>query len=391
MAKPYQKSYLTHEIAKIPDESYFPTLNPPLYRAATTPFTSCADLKRKHKMDDDCHPVCVYGRIGNPTTFAMEKAFATLENGYKSFSYSSGLAAVVSCLLAFAKSQDHILMMNAVYPPTRTTVETTFKELQIETTFFSAQTAKDIHKLLRPNTSLVFLESPSSYTFEMLDINAIVKVAHDNGSIVMIDNTWATPLFFKPLDHGIDISIHSLTKYVCGHSDVIGGIATTSNKELYLKLRATSRRLGHHQSPDTAYTVLRGLRTLSSRMQAHEKNALIIAQWLKNHKDIKEVFFPPLPTDPYHDLWQTYFTGSSSIFSICLQESLCRTTFIDTLKIFLIGYSWGGYESLVAPGTLSRNSKIYPTDKIVRVHIGLENTEDLIQDLDCALKAAKSS
>ena len=361
-------------------------VNPPVVRASTFLFEKLADFEEasRHPFDGP-----FYGRVGTPTTFAFEQAIAELEGGHRSIAASSGVAAISAVLLAFLDNGDHLLVVDTVYDPVRRFCNRMLARLGIETTFYDPAAGAGIGELIRPNTKLVYLESPGSGTFEVQDVRAIVAAAKAAGARTAIDNTWATPLFFRPLDHGIDVSIHAATKYIVGHSDAMLGVVT-ANAETYDAVRRATQDLGACAGLEECNLGLRGLRTLAVRLRQHEASALTLARWLERQPQVARVLHPALPSSPGHEFWKRDFSGSSGLFSIELasREPEAARSFIDALSMFRIGFSWGGYESLVLP-THPGKSRSLPLwsgrGPIVRLQIGLEDTGDLRADLAQAL------
>jgi cystathionine beta-lyase len=370
----------THGTSAIP-------VNPPVVRASTFLFETLADFEEasRHPFDG-----AFYGRVGTPTTFAFEQAMAKLEGGFRSIAASSGVAAISAALLAFLDKGDHVLVVDTVYDPVRRFCNRMMARLGIKTTFYDPSLGAGIADLIRPNTKLIYMESPGSGTFEVQDIQAIVAVAKAAGVRTAIDNTWATPLFFRPIEHGIDVSIHSGTKYIVGHSDAMLGVVTT-NADTYDAVRRATQDLGACVGSEECNLGLRGLRTLEVRLARHSASALELAQWLEGHAQVARVLHPALPSSPGHVFWKRDFCGASGLFSIELASHDPETarTFIDALKIFRIGFSWGGYESLVLP-MHPEKSRTLPLwndcGPIVRLQIGLEDAADLKADLAQALE-----
>lgn len=361
-------------------------VNPPVVRASTFLFEKLADFEEasRHPFDGP-----FYGRVGTPTTFAFEHAIAELEGGHRSIAASSGVAAISAVLLAFLDKGDHLLVVDTVYDPVRRFCNRMLARLGIETTFYDPAAGAGIGELIRPNTKLVYLESPGSGTFEVQDVRAIVAAAKAAGARTAIDNTWATPLFFRPLDHGIDVSIHAATKYIVGHSDAMLGVVT-ANAETYDAVRRATQDLGACAGSEECNLGLRGLRTLAVRLRQHEASALTLARWLERQPQVARVLHPALPSSPGHEFWKRDFSGSSGLFSIELasREPEAARSFIDALSMFRIGFSWGGYESLVLPTHpgKSRSLRLWNgRGPIVRLQIGLEDTGDLKADLAQAL------
>jgi len=365
---------------------YHGFVNPPVVHASTVLFPNAATLSTRSQK-------YVYGTRGTPTTDALAAAIDELEGSEGTIIVPSGLAAVTIPLLAFVAAGDHILIVDSVYSPTRNFANTMLKRLGVETEYYDPSVGAGIAKLMRPNTKVVFTESPASNTFEVQDIPAIAKAAHAGSAIVMMDNTWATPLYFKPLDFGVDVSIHAATKYPAGHSDVLAG-TVSANKACWPKLHEAYLTLGCCSGPDDVYQVLRGLRTMGVRLAHHEKSALEIASWLEGQPGVAQVLHPALPSFSGYELWKRDFSGSSGIFSIVLDGGGDKQAhaFLDALEIFGLGYSWGGYESLavyvsLADRTVTKGNYAGP---LIRLQIGLEDIEDIKADIARGLAAAAS-
>ncbi len=363
---------------------YHGFVNPPVVHASTVLFPDAATMESRNQK-------YTYGTRGTTTTTALEDAINLLEGSQDTILVPSGLAAVTIPLLAFLSAGDHILIVDSVYAPTRRFAETMLKKLGIEVDYYPPTVGADIASWMKPNTKVVFTESPGSNTFEMQDIPAISKAAHFGGAIVMMDNTWATPLFFKPLDHGVDISIHAATKYPSGHSDVLMG-TVSANKACANQLRESLITLGICVGPDDAYQILRGLRTMGIRLERHQQTTLALAQWLETDSRVARVLHPALPSFPGHELWKRDFCGSSGIFSIVLNGGGKKEAhaFLDALSIFGLGYSWGGYESLAIHVWLGDrvHSKAPSEGPVIRLQIGLEDAVDLRADIERGLTSA---
>jgi cystathionine beta-lyase len=362
-------------------------VNPPVYRASTCLFDTLADLDAAIA-DPDAG--LYYGRRGTPTQWSLETALTELEPGAAGTKlFPSGVAAISTALLALLKSGDHLLMVDSVYEPTRLFCDRTLKPLGIETTYYAPGIGAGIAALLRPNTRLVYLESPGSLTFEVQDVPAIVAAAKAAGAMTMIDNTWATPLLFPAMARGIDLSMQSLSKFVVGHSDVMMG-AVTAAPTAWKALCDTVHRTGQCASPDDSYLALRGLRTLAVRMERHGRSSVEVARWLAGHPKIDRVLHPAFASCPGHDLWARDYRGASSLFAFTLKsgDRASVAPFVDGLKRFGMGFSFGGYESLVLPVEPHRIRTATRWDapgQLIRLHIGLEDTADLIADLDAGL------
>ncbi|MDR0278270.1 MAG: cystathionine beta-lyase [Paucimonas sp.] len=361
------------------------TVNTPLYRASTFVWPSARTLPDYLQRADDPHlREHIYGRNGNPTTAAFEDAVAALEGGFRSLVMPSGLAAIAGAVLALVKAGDHVLVTDNCYGNARQLFERVLPEMGVTVEFFPPLLGSDIATLMRAETRLVYAEAPGSNTFEVQDIPALARVAHAHGALLVMDNTWATPLFFKPFVHGVDVSIQAATKYLVGHSDAMLGVITTS-EALYSQVRERVRLLGYIAGSDDAWLGLRGLRTLGVRLRQHQRSALAVARWLTTRPEVLKVLHPALPDCPGHALFQRDFLGASGLFGVVLRPvpEAALHAFLDGLQLFAQGASWGGFESLIRiahgrrrfPGSL-------PDGPLLRLHVGLEAVEDLIADLD---------
>ena len=356
-------------------------VNQPPHRASTILFPTVAALEAAENAEI---PGVTYGRYGTPSSQALEAALAALEEADHAIVTASGLAAIVSALTACLKSGDHLLMVDSVYGPTRRFCDNVLRSFGVDVTYYDPLMGANIASLFKSNTKVVYLESPGSLTFEVQDVPAIVKVAHERSALVIGDNTWGTPLYYKPFELGIDISIHSVTKYIAGHSDLVMG-SIACKKPLYKNLLMTYRALGASPSGDNCYLAQRGLRTMGVRMKQQMENALVVAKWLKTRPEVEEVLYPALPGAPGHDLWKRDFTGGASLFAFALKGNKAQmAAFVDDLELFGLGYSWGGFESLVMPNNLKGRTtcKWKYSGLGVRLHIGLESPDDLIKDLE---------
>ena len=354
-------------------------VNTPVYRGSTVLFkTLDAYESRTQKY--------VYGRRGSPTTDSLCEAIAALEGGTKTWVMPSGAAAIASVLLSFTKAGDHVLMADTAYQPTRKMCEGLLKRFGVETTYYDPCIGAGISSLMRPNTKLVFTESPGSLTFELQDIGAIAKAAHAGGALVAIDNTWSSGVFFKPFAHGIDLSIQAATKYIVGHADAMLGSVTANDPAIARQLIEETQALGICAGTEEMYLGLRGLRTIEVRMQRHFQSGLAIAHWLESRPEGARVMHPGLESHPQHQLWKRDFTGASGLFALELKpvERPALAAFLDGLKLFGMGASWGGFESLVIPfnATPIRTATTWaPKGPTLRLHIGLEAVEDIKADL----------
>ncbi len=367
--------------------SYFGFVNPPVVHASTVLFPDAATMAARAQK-------YTYGTRGTPTSDALAAAVDELEGSKGTIIVPSGLAAVFVPLLAFLAAGDHVLITDSVYSPTRNFANTMLARYGVQVEYYDPTIGAGIEALMRPNTKVVFTESPASHTFEMQDIPAISAVAHARGAIVMMDNTWATPLYFRPLDFGVDVSIHAATKYPAGHSDVLIGFVS-ANERAWPRLWEAFLGLGIPSGPDDAYQTLRGLRTMGLRLGHHQRSALEIARWLEGQKGVSRVLHPGLESHAGHALWKRDFKGASGIFSIVLAGGGTKQAhaFLDALKIFGLGFSWGGYESLAVNSNLSDRTiaKGLYEGPLIRLQIGLEDIEDLKADIAAGLAAAAAA
>ena len=363
--------------------AYHGFVNPPVYHASTVLYPTTSDLvedRSRYK----------YGRWGTPTSEALENAIREIE-GEACAGVSllpSGLSAISTALLAVLRSGDHLLISDSVYRPTRAFCDGPLARWGIETTYYDPLIGAEIAALMRPNTRAVFVEAPGSLTFEMQDIPAIAAVAHQHDAAVLMDNTWATPIYFRALDKGVDLSIQALTKYVGGHSDIMLG-SISANAKWASRVRETVLSMGLCAGPDDVYLALRGLRTLGVRLAKHQESAFAVARWLSKRREVMRVMHPGLEDDPGHAIWKRDFAGAPGPFGIVLHpvSKAALHAFVDALKLFGKGYSWGGFESLVIIfdcASYRTATRWAPGGPALRFHIGLENVEDLIADLDNA-------
>lgn len=365
-----------------------PVVNPPVWRASTHLFRDCADLDGGRANEDGQF---YYGRRGAPTQWALAEALTQLEPGaHGTLLYPSGVAAIAGALLTVLGAGDELLMTDNAYQPSRGMADGLLKRHGITTRYFDPLAVDGFSAHFTGNTRAVLLESPGSLTMELCDVPALAEIAHAHGAVVLFDNTWATPLGFPALERGCDIDIMSLTKHVGGHSDLMMG-SVAAGEPFYRRLRQTAQQLGHVVSPDDAALALRGLRTMGVRLERETASALAIAQWLADRPEVAEV------RCPMHDeLWRRDFIGGCGLFSFILKagDTAARARFIDALRLFGIGYSWGGFESLVIPfgPDLPRTSTTWPAAGSdgalgIRVSIGLEDPQDLIADLEAGFAA----
>ncbi len=359
-------------------------INTPVYHVSTVRYPTVAAMRDAIK---NRWNTLFYGRHGTPTTFDFEAAIADLEGGFKGVITPSGVSAIATALSAFAKNGDHVLVTDNAYDPTRHFCDQVLRANGVEVTYFDPTIGGDIGRLLQANTSAVMLESPGSLTFEMQDIPAIAAVAHDAGAVVINDNTWGTPLFFKSFEHGVDVSVHSVSKYIGGHSDIMLGIAVTT-EATYLPVKRTAALHGVCAGPDDAYLALRGLRTLGARLRQHRESARIVGDWLATRPEVSRLLDPTREGDPGHAIWRRDFTGGASLFSMVLDRHYggdAMAAMLDHMKLFAMGFSWGGYESLILPvdPRPDRTATAWTSEgPVIRLYIGLEDPKDLIADLE---------
>jgi len=369
-------------------------VNPPVFHVSTVLAESIEQLNSRDHLEESGAQEMAYGRKGTPTSWALENAVAELEGGHRCLTYSSGLGAVTGALLSFLKAGDHLLMTDSVYAPTRKLCNTVLKRFGIETTYYDPLSGADICTQLRANTTVVFTESPGSHTFEVEDIPAIAEAAHTHGAKVLMDNTWASPLFFKPFEHGVDVSIQSGTKYIVGHADAMLGTVSTT-KEAWPELRDCTASIGQCSGPDDLYLAQRGFRTLAVRLRQHQSSALKLAEWLQRRTEVRQVLYPALPGALGHEIWKRDFLGASGLFGIelepCAEESV--VDMLNGMRLFGMGYSWGGYESLLIPANVQKIRTVVPwrfEGPLLRIHIGLEDVDDLKDDLKDGLKRLRN-
>ncbi|MDH6268636.1 cystathionine beta-lyase [Rhizobium sp. SG_E_25_P2] len=366
---------------------YHGFVNPPVVHASTVLFPDSRTLETSGQS-------YTYGTHGTPTTDALCAAINELEGSAGTILLASGLAAITVPFLAVLRPGDHILVVDSVYFPTRRFCGTVLARMGVETEYYDPEIGAGITSLIRPNTRLVHLEAPGSNTFEMQDVRSIADAAHAAGAIVSMDNTWATPLYFKPLDFGVDISIHAATKYPSGHSDVLMG-TVSANDKLWPAIDEMNLVMGLCVGGDDAYQILRGLRTMGVRLERHQESAIKVAQWLESRDDVASVLHPALPSFAGHAIWKRDFKGASGVFSFVLksepEKAKARAhAFLDRLTLFGLGYSWGGYESLAVPVNLGDRKirKAPEGGALIRLQIGLEDVADLQRDLEAGFRAA---
>lgn len=366
-------------------------VNTPIVRGSTLISPSMAHWQEQNRQQaQDSFGVSIYGRFGTATHHALQAALTELSGGYRTLLYPSGLAALANVLTALVSAGDHILLTDSAYSATSEFLRSTLARFNVSFTRYAPGIGAGIRDLIQPNTRVVLVESPGSETFELQDIPAIASQAHAAGAYVVMDNTWATPLFYDAFKHGVDVSIQAATKYIVGHSDALLGVAT-ANERAWPAIRDSSQNFGQTCSPDDAYLALRGLRTMQVRLRQHWASGVQVAQWLESRPEVARVLHPALPSHPDHQLWKRDFTGACGLFAVALKPipQPALHAFIDALQLFGLGVSWGGYESLALPFSPSgREHTAWPYEGPgVRFHIGLEDPQDLIADLERGFEA----
>jgi cystathionine beta-lyase len=368
------------------DRETFDLVNPPLTRGSTVLHDTVADMRervRRRNAGDDAGPIA-YGIYGTPTHQAFYDALTELEGGHRSWAMPSGLTACAMAVLAYVKQGDHVLVPDSVYWPTRRFCRDTLVRYGVTTTFYDPGIGAELERLFMPTTRVLFLESPGSLTFEMQDVPLLAKIARAHDAISVIDNTWATPLYFQPLKAGVDVSVHAATKYIGGHSDLLMG-TVTCNERAWPRMRETIHHYGLTTSPDDCYMALRGLRSMSARLAQHRATAECLIAWLKQQPEVERILFPADPDDPGYALWKRDMSGASGLFGVVLKPGPSEAAFhalIDDLQLFGRGYSWGGFESLLIPISPERTAVPLPyRGHLFRIAAGLEDADDLILDL----------
>ena len=369
--------------------------NPPVVRASTILFDSMQELASHEKKILNNKPIThyAYGRYGSQTTIELQNIVKELEQAHHVFLHSTGFGSVSLAFMALCQSGDEVLVGDNVYYPTREITEKLLPKYNIKTKYYDPNNIKDLQSKITKKTKLIFVENPGSITFEFQDLKEIVKLGKKNNIITVMDNTWGTPLYFKPLSLGFDVSISSATKYLSGHSDAMGGTLAV-NKKTYSKVKFCDKLLGSRLSADEAYLIIRGIRTLDIRLRAHYENTIKVVNFLKKQKNIKEVLYPHKPSSENYKMWKKYYSGATGLLSIIIKAKSKSSVlkFVNKLELFGIGYSWGGFESLAIYHDISKSRNFYKFEKnehLVRIHVGLEDSQDLIADLKNSLKYIK--
>jgi len=374
-------STLVTQIGRKPEDQ-FGFINPPTYRGSTVLFPDVATL-------ESLNQPYTYGTKGTPTVRSLEEAWSILAGAEDSVTVPSGLAAICLAVMTATQAGDHILITDSVYQPTRNFCDNILAKFGVMIEYYDPHLSDQIFHLFRQQTTAIIVESPGSQSMEIQDVPAISKAAHEKGICVILDNTWATPIFFPPHDRGADLVIEAGTKYLSGHSDLLIGLVS-ANKKWAKRLRTTFNAFAIGAGPDECSLALRGLRTMALRLNAQQKSALEIADWLSKQEQVESVLHPALVSHPDHNLWKRDFLGSSGVFSIILNERYRKyiAEFLDKLELFGIGFSWGGYESLVLPfdcKAYRTATRWDPPGPCLRFSIGLEDVNDLKEDLTIGL------
>lgn len=356
----------------------FGFVNTPVTRGSTVLFPDLDTIENRTQKYG-------YGRTGNPSTDAVEKLVTGLEGAAGTRLAPSGLSAIATAILSVVSAGDDILVTDSAYEPTRNFCNTVLTRLGVSTRYYDPRIGGGIKNLMAPNTRAVFVENPGSLTFEIQDLPAIAEAAHKAGAVVIIDNSWATPLYHRPLSLGADIVVHAGTKMFVGHSDAMSG-TISANQAFFEQIVSTHRAMGVCAAPDDAYLIARGMRTLAIRMAEHQRRALEIATWLQGHESVERVLHPALPDHPDNALFRRDFSGSGSLFSIILEPAprAAVAALVDHMRLFGLGYSWGGFESLILAAKPARVRTAVPWTEpgnLIRLHIGFEDIEDLKADL----------
>jgi len=387
--KKYREDTRLMHLGRDPDD-YYGIMNPPIVRASTIQYKNLEAFETKKGQK------FTYANIGHPLSNHFEEAMAELEGGHKCVSSSTGLAPITTSLMAFLKAGDHLLICDSIYPPTRFACERLIKRFGVEVEYYDPLIGAGIKDLIKDNTAVIYLESPGSATFEVQDVPAIVKEAKAKDVITIMDNTWAGGLLYRPIEHGVNISLCAATKYIGGHGDVNLGHAVADSEANYKKLKRTHVDMGMCPGSEELYLALRGLRTMKMRLKHAADSALKIANWLEGRAEVQRVYYVALPDHPGHDIWKRDFAGANGILSFLLQEADKEAVraFVESLELFPIGSSWGGYMSLIQPQTEMGYRKAVKWEEkgaLLRLQVGLEDADDLIKDLAQGFEKFNSS
>jgi len=375
--------------------------NPPVIRASTILFNSMQEIIQHEKKIKSHKNVShyTYGRYGSSTTIELENIIKELEQAYHVFLTGTGFGGISLALMSLCRPGDEILVSDNVYGPTREISADLLKEFNIDAKFYNPEKFEDLKNKVTDKTKMILVENPGSNTFEFQDLSKIVKLAKSKNILTLLDNTWGTPLFLKPLKIGFDISFSSATKYFSGHSDAMGGTLSV-NKKVFKKIMFFYKLSGYRMSADEAYLIIRGLRTLDTRLKQHYENTKKVISFLKNQKKIKEILYPHKPSSKNYKLWKKYYSGATGLLSIVIKSKNKSSVikFVNSLELFGIGYSWGGFESLAILQDLKKKTeytkgrqyyRFNKDEHIVRLHIGLEDPKDLILDIKKSLRHIK--
>jgi len=381
------KTRLIHSDATAPPG--FRALTTPVYRASTVLFPEAAAATDEWNQYEVGY---TYGMYGTPTVLELAARICELENGFRTIVTPGGQGAISLIHLALLKSGDHVLLPENIYGPNRSLANQVLRRFGVEVSYYPPAAAAGVASAFRPNTRVVWCESPGSITMEVQDVPAIAEAAHRHGALVVLDNTWSAGVYFDAFAHGVDVSMQALTKYVGGHSDLLLGAVTVRDPKLYEQLGRTHQAIGCPASPDDCSLALRGMKTMAVRLKAVEESALALGGWLRERPEVELVLHPALPSCPGHELWKRDFTGSTGLFSIVFQKRYTKEQvlrFVDALQLFEIGYSWGGVTSLAMAYELVSPQRPAYGHRIVRLYVGLETLDDLRADLEQALTALK--
>ena len=379
--------------AGTPHHSQYGEVSIPIFQSSTFSFPSAEDGAARFS---GSQPGYIYTRMGNPTINALEENVAALENGFKGMATATGMAAITTTFLSFLSKGGHVVSGDCVYGPSRVVLESTFAKFGVESTFVDTSDLENIRNAIRPNTRIIFLETPANPTMKISDIEGAAKIAHRHGAILVVDNTFASPFLQRPIELGADVVVHSLTKFINGHSDVVGGMIVTRDESLYKQVKPVLNQFGGTMDPHQAWLILRGVRTLHLRVERGQENAMKLAAYLKQHPKVDWVSYPGLPDHPQHDLAQAQMDGFGSMIAIGVKGGLeGGRTVMNNVHLFTLAVSLGGVESLIEhPASMTHASvselerkQAGISDELVRLSVGCEDYEDLRDDIELALNA----